>query len=120
MVKNKHSNHFSTFMCRKMSNDSNKIFYNNDEISNFSPLLKFFYYDLSVSEINEKLLNFDPKYKKPENDGRISRLEEIVGYAVTAIDEALLAMKNLLGNDETQSKFARLSAVDVNEKIFIL
>ena len=101
-----------------MSLYNKKSIFENEDIAKFSPLKQFFYYDLTVDQINEELLTFDSKFQKYRQDKTLqSRYDEIVGYAIKAVDEAFAEIKeafqgtnNLLGE---ASNFDRLSFTDV-------
>lgn len=98
-----------------------ELIFENEDTSKFSPLKQFFYYDLTVDQINEELLAFDAKFQKFRADKNLqSRFDEIVGYATEAVDEAFLEIKNLYQEtsavDFTRraSNFDRLAFSDVS------
>lgn len=91
-----------------------KPHFEKEEIDKFSLLLQFYYKNLTADKINEKLLNLDPKFKKYDKN---SKFDEIVGYAVKAVDDAMTEINNICKDsvkfNKIESNFDRLLNYEV-------
>lgn len=104
-----------------MSMYNKKSIFENEDVSKFSPLLQFFYYDLSVDEIIQALLRFDknPRKKLDDDENFKSRLNEVKNYVENALDDAVKEFQEIFQNESSrrESDFTRLHQAQV---IFVL
>jgi regulator of replication initiation timing len=98
-----------------------KSIFENEDVSKFSPLLQFFYYDLSIDEINQIISKIDKNRRRKLNDENVkSRLDEVKSYVVKALDDAVNEFHEVLRKSSKnlspghENDFARLNQAQVN------
>lgn len=87
-----------------MSMHNKKSFFEKEKISKFSPLMQFFYSDLSVDEIKKTLLKFEKGHSEKISKEKFkSRLDEVISYVVAALDETFQELNKVLHDNRYNS-----------------
>lgn len=101
-----------------MSMFNKKSLFKSEDISKFSPLMQFFYYDLSIEKINQEILNFgDDRQNKLKDEYFKSRFDEVADIVVKSLDDAVKEINNVLQSDKNSrrdSDFTRINQAQVN------